>query len=111
MAGQTTAEPAAAFMANYQAVRLFRLDRYARLQLFRSLAKAHAAGVRVEPEAADLVWSISEGAAPRQAGLLLARLSYLIRSGRCARQCAEIANTLVRTAPRVSKVGEYLRAR
>lgn len=79
--------PVTALSANLAAYQTFSWDARIRRQLSMTLSKVagvHKKNLRISPDTADLIWKISKSAGPSQPAVVLARIQYLVNSGRGA---------------------------
>ena len=91
----TDAPPIAAVM-NLRAYEAYPFDPHVRLQLFKTMVRGHSTElVNASPKVMDRLYAMARQLAHDQAGLLLARIHYLTKAGRCADECVHTMNTLL----------------
>ena len=85
----------------------FPADIQSRLMLFRLLARVQAIEqVPVNTDLAEGLYAISRSAIPGMPQLLIDRVGYLVRVGRCEEECGQILERLTRVSGDVVQVRE-----
>jgi hypothetical protein len=98
-------DPQRALVEIVHAYNWFPADLLTRQIMFRYLVRLQTTvPAQINYDLAEGMWQISKSAMPGHPQLLLDRIGYLSRVGRCEEECGEIYQWLLRYAPHVGEV-------
>lgn len=105
-------QEAAPLIAVYHANEAYKLTPWrfeTRLALFQATALSHKRLGLPPEQQVDEAWRIAQTASPLNPSMLITRLGYLDRLGRCPEECAEIMRLLLATAWRKHEIQVMIR--